>query len=134
MDTRIGLILTLLCASVVLAQSQSCDWTGKWEIVGHWSTGDYGIKQGSMILQQSGNSVTGSCGDYQNGGFKISGTVSGNRLTANCEAIGSVTDLNVTMADDCNSFNGFWPGPLGYDYQKYGYWIPLTGTRVEFEV
>lgn len=106
-----------LCASVVLAQG--CDWTGTWDI---------GV--GRLVLQQDDNNVTGSLDDYQ-----VQGTVSGNNLTANWERPGASGTLDFTMADDCQSFSGYWPyGPIPYDYSKYGYYVPLTGTRVEVEV
>jgi len=119
MDTRIGLILTLLCVSIVLAQS--CDWTGTWDI---------GAPAGRLVLQQSDNNVTGSLGDYQ-----IQGTVSDNNLSAGWERPGAGGSLDFTMADDCQSFSGDWPyGPLGYDYKTYGWFVPVTGKRVEVEV
>jgi hypothetical protein len=119
METRIGLILILLCASVVLAQG--CDWTGTWEI---------GAPAGRLVLQQSDNNVTGSLGDFQ-----VWGTVSDNNLSARWERPGAAGDLDFTMAADCQSFGGYWPyGPIPYDYSRYGWYVPITGKRVEVEV
>jgi len=116
MDTRIGLILTLLCASVVLAQS--CDWTGAWD-----------TSAGRLVLQQFDNNVTGSLGDYQ-----VHGTVSDNHLAASWERPGAAGNLDFTMATDCQSFSGYWPyGPLGYS-PTTAWDGPITGTRVEIEV
>ena len=116
MDTRIGLILTLFCASAVIAQS--CDWTGAWD-----------TSAGRLVLQQSDNNVTGSLGDYQ-----IQGTVSDNHLAASWEKTAAAGNLDFTMATDCQSFSGNWPyGPLGYSSTS-GWDGPITGKRVEVEV
>jgi hypothetical protein len=116
MNTRTGLILTLLCMSVAFAQG--CDWTGTWDI---------GV--GQLVLQQSDNTVTGSLGDY-----KVQGIVSDNHLTANWEHPGATGTLDFTIATDCQSFSGYWPyGPLGYS-PTTGWDGPTTGTRVEVEV
>jgi hypothetical protein len=115
MDTRIGLILTLLCASVVLAQS--CDWTGIWD-----------TNAGRLVLQQSDNNVTGSLGDYQ-----VQGTVSDNHLAARWETTGATGNLDFIMATDCQSFSGNWPyGPIGYSPTR-GWAGNITGKRAEVE-
>jgi hypothetical protein len=112
MDTRIALILTSLCASVVLAQS--CDWTGAWD-----------TNAGRLVLKQSDSTVTGSLGDYQ-----VNGTASDNHLAAKWETTGATGDLDFTIAADCQSFSGTWPyGPLGYSPTN-GWYGVITGTRV----
>jgi hypothetical protein len=111
MNTRIGLILTLLCASVVL--SQGCDWTGKWD-----------TNSGQIVLQQSDNTVTGSGGNLQ-----IQGTVSDNHLVASWQSSDATGTLDFTMAPDCQSFIGNWRyGPTG------GWAGEWTGKRVEVEI
>jgi hypothetical protein len=112
-NTRIGLILTLLCASVVLAQSQSCDWTAKWDM-------SSGASSGWLVLQQSDNTVTGSEGSMQ-----IQGSVSGNHLAGNWKTPGDAGTFDLKMATDCQSFTGNWR------YGSSGEWAgDWTGTRV----
>jgi hypothetical protein len=118
MDIRIGLILILLCASVVLAQS--CDWTGTWDI---------GSPSGRLMLQQSDGNVTGQLGDYQ-----IQGTVSDKNLSAHWEAPSAAGSLDFIMEDDCQSFSGYWPyGPFPYS-PTYGWNASIIGKRIESEV
>ena len=111
MDTRIGLILALLCTSVALAQG--CDWTGKWD-----------TSSGPIVLQQSDNIVTGSGGNMQ-----IQGTVSDNHLVASWTSADATGSLDFIMATDCQSFSGNWR------YGTAGGWTgDWTGKRVEVEV
>jgi hypothetical protein len=97
----------LLCASVVLAQG--CDWTGTWD-----------TSSGQMVLQQSGNTVTGSGTNVQ-----VQGTVSGNHLVASWTLPTASGTFDFTMATDCQSFSGNWR------YGTSGGWAgDWTGTRV----
>ena len=90
-----------------------CDWTGTWD-----------AEFGQIILQQSGESITGSYS--KNGGQgQIQGTVSGNVLD------GSWTETNsragtfyFTMATDCQSFTGSW---LDKKHRRTGGRIPGGG-------
>ncbi len=110
MGTKIALILTLLCASVALAQS--CDWTGTWNTI---ANGDSNV----LVLEQSGNSVAGT---YTGGGH-IQGTVTYNELKGTYTRWDGKTGgaIDFTMSDDCNSFTGQW--------QDGNHWYPWVGRR-----
>lgn len=109
-----ALILTLLCASAVLAQN--CDWTGTWNT-------DFG----QMVLQQSGSTVTGT---YTSDQGQIQATASGNKLTGTWTEVPSrmppsdAGDMEFTISDDCSSFSGNWR------YGSSGGWSgSWSGTR-----
>ena len=78
----------------------SCDWTGTWET--NW---------GEMVLQQTGNKVTGT---YVHDQGRISGTISDNILTGTWSEAPSYSptndagDVELTLAEDCRSFEGRW--------------------------
>jgi hypothetical protein len=77
-----------------------CEWTGTWST--NW---------GDMRLRQTGMSVSG---DYDHDQGMISGSVSGNVLSATWMEVPSrkppsdAGDLAFTMAADCQSFTGTW--------------------------
>ena len=112
-----GLLVLAMCiiAPTALAaeiSAESCDWTGTWDT----------SLLGQMVLQQSGNTVTGT---YPNGG-SIQGTVTGNDLVASwtLPTSGSGT-FDITNSTDYQSFSGKWR--FGTTGEWAGDW---TGTRV----
>lgn len=92
----------------------TCDWTGTWDT--NWD---------DMDLSQVGNEVTGTY-DYQGG--RITGTVSGDMLTGTWSEEPSYKptkdagDMELTMAADCNQFEGRWRygSSGGWDGTWYG--------------
>jgi len=95
---------------------QTCSWTGTWNT--EW---------GPMNLQQSGNRVTGS---YTHDQGRIDGTATGSRLVGTWSEApsysppGDAGDVELTMAEDCQSFSGSWR--YGSEGDWSGSW---TGSR-----
>jgi hypothetical protein len=95
---------------------QICSWIGTWDT--NW---------GSMDVQMSGNSVTGT---YPHDQGRIQGTISGNKLIGTWSEAPSYSppndagDLEFVMSDDCSSFSGNWR------YGSTGGWSGgWSGTR-----
>ena len=105
---ELALVLSFLCTSVSLAQN--CDWTGTWS-----------TSFNKMVLQQSGNTVTGT---YDYNGGQIQGIVSGNNLVGSWTETSKAGIFDFTMANDCNSFSGNWR----YDTSS-GWSGSWSGTR-----
>jgi MscS family membrane protein len=94
------MILVFMCMSAVLAQN--CNWAGTWNT--GW-TGQSNSQNVAMMLQQSGDVVTGTY-DYDEG--RMEGTVSGNVLTGTWTQSATSGTIQLQLADDCNSFDGSW--------------------------
>lgn len=116
------LTLTLLLGSIVAfagcdfgssgssSQTSSVDITGTWE----------GWIEGTLVLTQSGNNVTGTLGEYP-----VTGTVEGNTVSLTVAFDPSNNDydyLNGTLVDE-NTISGMMTESLG-DYSA-----PFTITR-----
>ena len=101
------------------AQAGSCDWNGRWK-----------TNHAGLTLIQTGSQVTGTYGFM---GETMEGTVSGNTFTgtwrnpSNSASTGR-GEIELTMADDCNSFTGRWRYDSAvFDLEWDGIW---TGTRI----
>jgi hypothetical protein len=111
------MIFVFLCMSAVLAQN--CNWAGTWNT--GW-TGQSNSQNVMMVLQQSGDVVTGTY-DHDNG--RIEGTISGNLLTGTWTQSATSGTIQFQLADDCDSFDGSWRFGSSGDWE--GNWV---GTRI----
>jgi len=100
-------------------QVTGCDWNGRWK-----------TNHAGLTLIQTGSQVTGTYGLM---GETMEGTVSGNTFTgtwrnpSNSASTGC-GEIELTMADDCNSFTGRWRYDSAvFDLEWDGIW---TGTRI----
>jgi hypothetical protein len=110
----IGLILVLLCAPAISAQS--CDWTGVWNTT-----------YGRLELRQAGQDVIGSY-DFDEGRFI--GTITEAGLVGTWSEAPTYLppddagDAVLNFTDDCNGFEGRW---------RYGssgpWWSDWNGSR-----
>jgi len=95
-----------------------CKWTGKWNT-------DFGL----MNLSQIGSNVDGN---YTHDEGRIQGPVSGNKLVGTWSEAPSYSPpadaggVELTMANDCNSFSGNWRYGSGGGWN--GSW---NGTRIQ---
>jgi len=111
------MIFVFLCMSAVLAQN--CNWAGTWNT--GW-TGQSNSQNVMMVLQQSGDVVTGTY-DHDNG--RIEGTISGNLLTGTWTQSATSGTIQFQLVDDCDSFDGSWR--FGSSGSWEGNWV---GTRI----
>ncbi len=95
----------------------TCGWSGVWDTNFH-----------QMVLQQSGNTVTGN---YSWDDGRISATVSGNKLIGTWSESPSYSppsdagDFEFALSDDCKSFSGNWR------YGSEGGWSgEWSGSRI----
>ena len=85
--------------------AQNCDWSGTWNT-------DFG----TMVLQQSGETVTETAGTHLVQGGQIQGNVSDNKLIGNWNQTGSAGgyfagSFEFKISNGCNSFSGnYWNG------------------------
>lgn len=91
---------------------------GKWSWDGEWST-----SEAPMKLTQNGEKVTGTY-DFKDG--KISGTISGDKLTGTWTQSNTYGDFEFIMSDNGKSFKGNW---RYYNSDKSGWSGPWTGQR-----
>ncbi len=115
-----GTIMIFVFLSISAVLAQNCNWTGTWNT--GW-TGQSNSQNVAMVLQQSGDVVTGTY-DYDNG--RIEGTVAGNVLSGTWTQSATSGPFQFQLADDCNSFEGSWrfSSSGGWD----GNW---AGTRLQ---
>ncbi len=115
----IGIAAISLLFSLPAAFAQNCDWTGTWET--DW---------GTMELQQSGNTVTGT---YTWDKGRIIGTAFENMLIGTWSEDAqenpysppdNAGDVEFTTDEYCYSFGGKWR------YGSSGEWYTWTGHRV----
>jgi hypothetical protein len=98
-------LLMLVCVCVLgqvafIAPEVYGEDLGKWSWGGDWST-----SEAPMKLNQNGEKVTGTY-DFKDG--KISGTVSGNKLTGTWTQSNTYGDFEFMMSEDGKSFKGNW--------------------------
>ena len=110
----IGLII-VLSLSLPAVSAQGCDWTGTWST--GW-TGDSSPSNVKMVLQQVGDTVTGTY-EHDDGRI-IDAKLSGNTLTGTWVQSNGSGGFEFIMAEDCDSFDGSWtsdsPGDLGGEW------------------
>ena len=94
----------------------SCSWNGTWD-----------TRYGTMVLVQAGDNVSGTYGSSEG---RITGTVSGNKLTGNWSELPSYSPpddagrVELTLSANCSSFSGRW------SYDSGGWASDWSGTRV----
>jgi hypothetical protein len=99
------------------AKVMGCDWNGRWK-----------TNYAGLTLSHVGSQVTGTYGLM---GESMKGTVSGNTFTgtwknpSNSATSTNTGDIELTMANDCNSFTGRWR--FGSEGDWDGIW---KGTRI----
>ncbi|MCJ7444835.1 MAG: FecR family protein [Methanotrichaceae archaeon] len=115
-DASMGAEITQSDISKAIFVDQICSWTGTWD-----------TNFGSMDVQMSGNSVTGT---YPHDQGRIQGAFSENKLIGKWFEAPSYNppndagDLEFTMSADCRSFSGNWR------YGSTGSWSGgWSGTR-----
>ena len=82
-------------------------------------SGEWTSNQGKMLLQQSGDHVTGT---YAGKAGKIDGTVTGNKLSGTYHWTSKQGTFELNMGTDGKSFHGSW-----HRSSAHGTW---TGTRI----
>lgn len=114
MRNRLLCILLMSICLLFSGHGVAANFGGGSNFAGEWSS-----NQGKMLLQQSGNQVTGTYGGKSG---KIQGTVNGNRLAGTYQWTDKSGTFEFTMGTDAKSFQGSWRRT-----SAQGTW---TGTRL----